>query len=341
MSRWFVIFLCFAVMLLPGLAQESDDDGMLPMVSINNMIFRLDGESLKPMEACAPQSDHVISSGLGRSASGEVLAYLTQSGGRTFINVCLPGGNNPDPVALAGATRPMFSPEGDTFALTYLTEADEGVLAVLDPWTLTEQVMISPIALSDEVTVLPALWLPDGRLVTRSSTFDIFDSTQVEVVYIYEDGRLVLALQFSKVATDRAVELFITGDSLTALMASSELIGMGAGATSVMPQLPGTLTAMSEGVSLTLTTERSIRRGTQRVWSVVHAGGEVMPLDFAGTSSQIAVSPSGDALIYVNEDAVYRWQDGEAVAISGTEITDDTAVTSVVWGRLAWGIETE
>lgn len=338
LKLWLVTAGCFLCLFVPVAAQPAE---LQPIISVNNTILFVNGTTAEPLDACTPADGHTIASGLARSANSDLLAFLSTDDAQTFVNTCVLHGDSPQPIPINGATSPSFSPTADEMALTYLDSAGEGVLAVFDARTLEERLTITPIELSDEGTIQPALWLPDGRLLTRSSNFDAFDSTTLEVVYVYEGDELITAPQISRLSTGSFVELFATLNTVLALYDTGALYQLDLAADEVAEEVVGELTTATAPLRLTHTVQTSIRGGVQRVWTVQDAAGGSTAFDFAGQTDQVALSPGFDEIIFLADDAAYRWQGGEAIAIDGTTTVESEAVTSVVWAPVMWSLVRE
>lgn len=337
-GRWWLLLGCL-LMSVPLAAQAP---ALQAIVSLNNQLFALTDEAFIALnDTCPVPNDHTIRSAVAVSPTGEAIVYLTRTDdAQTFLNSCVLAGENPAPVALDGATLPAFAPdEANQLALTHLTTDGTGVLAIYDAVTLTLQQTITPLELSEGDTVQPAHWLPDGRLITRSSVVDGADGTTIETAYIYDGETLVATPQVARLSADTVLELFIGDEAIFALMESGTVYALDPATGTVTPDAGDALITATAPLQLQLTADGSSRDGTERTWSVVDASGATT-LDFTGATTQLALTAAEDTVWYVSDEGLSRWQAGAATTLTGGDTSDEEAgVASVsVPATVRWSL---
>ncbi len=333
--------LC-AVLLLATVATAQPADPPA-VASINNAVYTVTADGMTPVASCAVPDGEVITSPL--AVSGSMIVFLTRTEDGTALNICslldstvtLDADARPQ---VRGATPPVFSPTGARFALTHIA-SDAGVLTVYDTATLEATVWADDITLSQSGGVNPAVWLDDTTLVTRLSEFDNFDSTILEFALLYDGpGGQPFVKQLSKDTDDQVLEMFAADGRLLALYNSGAVYTYDPAADDLTLSETARMVTVTEPLQVSFGLSRSVRGGVTRAWQVMNtAESSFSALEFDGLTSQIAVAPAGDALLYVGADALYIWQGGTADAVPGSEITDRAAPTSVVWGGLNWMAE--
>ncbi|MEO1439822.1 MAG: hypothetical protein AAFV33_05420, partial [Chloroflexota bacterium] len=333
--RFIAMILLLLTASVPALAQNATP---APVFSINNAFYTLAGDEAALLEGCATPATETVDSSIALAPSGAQLAVITRvNSAEVFLTTCdLAAGTQSfleRPNFLTGiVTAPVYSPAGTQIAVSYIDTEGNGTITTVDAAILGGRVWASDVTISEGDVVNPVLWTPDSEILTFTSTFDNFDSTYEEIALGYSEPRAInRQQQLSRSFTDRIIEQFIIDGQLISLYISGAIYvtDLESGDTQIVEDTQ--LITDTAPLQLTFTPSTSLRGGIVREWTVVDADGNETTLAFAGTTAQIALSPDGEQVLYVADDAVYLWADGEAVPVPGTEITNSDAVTSVAW----------
>lgn len=337
--RYIALALLLALSGLPARAQNTAPS---PVFSVNNAFYTLVNGGVVPLDGCATPANETIDSSIALSPSGDQLAVITRvDADEAFLTTCdLAGGTQSlarRPNFLSGmVTAPAYAPDATQIAVSYIDTEGNGTIATVDPTVLGARVWASDVTLSEGDIVNPVLWTPDSEIITFTSTFG---STYEETILGYRQPRTVnRQQQLSRSSTDRIIEQFITRTQIISLYISGAIymIDLESSETEILEEAQ--LITETAPLQLTFTPGTSPDGSIMREWAIVNADGNETPLDFEGTTAQIALSPDGEQVLYAGDDALYVWSDGEATILPGTEITNSDAVASVAWAPVSWTI---
>lgn len=270
-------------------------------------------------------------------ATGTIVRVATQPEGATF--------NQGEPARAVVRSAPAWSPNGTQLAWTEDVQPEnERRLVIYDLASATSQIIRADLPLQAGFQqTLPVRWGQTGIAVkstTAAAGSDPAQPTMIEQIQVFGlDGSLLADLTPVHAQGEFVYEFTwmqsILGERLALLYSTGRWEWLDPDSGTLVP-LPGeaelySLTAPDQpGV---IFRAASVPEG-QTLFTWYQNG---LPLPFTGPAEWLTISPDGRALAYAAGGTAYRWVNGEALEIFGTNARD-ASVSELVWGPVGWRV---